>query len=175
MHIFLFHTLLSIFGFLFKNQNMSLATSAKAPMRNTFSGYYTLHNTARSRAFHHSIQAAKGPTPVMKASDSIPQSPSQSHENPTLPSFNLFQAIRDSRPAVRYTVYAGLGLMATVESTFWFHVIKAKFFPSSSAEEQQKNDQYLAHVSEAIAEYKSNWMRNYRKYYEGYVWGVGER
>ncbi|KAH3949222.1 hypothetical protein HBH70_105510 [Parastagonospora nodorum] len=137
---------------------MSLAKFSKAPMRNIFSGYYTVHNTARSRAFHHSIQAAKGSTPEMKASNSVPQSPSQSHENQTLPSFNLFQAIRDS-----------------LESTFWFHVIKAKFFPSSSAEEQQKNDQYLAHVSEAIAGYKSNWMRSYRKYYEGYVWGVGER
>ncbi|EAT81194.1 hypothetical protein HBH56_133340 [Parastagonospora nodorum] len=151
---------------------MSLAKFAKTPMRNIFSGYYTLHNTARSRAFRHSIQAGKGPAPAIKASDSVPRSPSH---NPTLPSFNLFQAIRDSRSAVRYTVYAGLGLMATVESTFWFHVIKAKFFPSSSAEEQQKNDQYLAHVSEAIAGYKSNWMRSYRKYYEGYVWGVGER
>jgi|TARA_R110002003_G_scaffold112_9_gene9610 hypothetical protein len=96
-------------------------------------------------------------------------------ENPSLPSFNLFHAIRDSRPAVKYTVYAGLGLMATVESTFWYNVLKAKFFPSKSEEEKEKAEQFLENIKGAVTGYRAAWMGNYRRYYEGYVWGVGER
>lgn len=167
--------LLSTFSFHFKAQNMSLTTFANAPLRSIVSSHYILHNTARLRAFHHSRQAAKGLPQVMKAPTTIPGKSSKPQEELSLPPFSLIHAIGDSRPAVRYTIYAGLGLMATVESTFWFHVIKAKFFLSASAEEQEKADQYLAYVSEAIAGYKSNWMQNYGRYYGGYVWGVGER
>jgi hypothetical protein len=57
---------------------------------------------------------------------------------------------------VRYTVYAGLGLMITVESSFWFNIIKAKFFPAKSDEERAKAEELMEN-------------------YGGYVWGVGER
>jgi hypothetical protein len=103
-----------------------------------------------------------------------PQKPSI-QENPSLPSFNLFHAVRDSRPAVKYTVYAGLGLMATVESTFWYNVLKAKFFPSKLEEEKEKAEQFLENIKGAVIGYRAAWMVNYRRYYEGYVWGVGER
>lgn len=123
------------------------------------------------RTFRVSPRPSKSSTPTP-----IPSTkPSQAHENPTLPSFNLFHAVRGSRPAVRYTVYAGLGLMASVESTFWISLIKAKFFPSNSEEEKQKAEEFLARIREAVADYKATWMPNYWRYYGGYVWGVGER
>ncbi|KAF2033184.1 hypothetical protein EK21DRAFT_39204, partial [Setomelanomma holmii] len=96
-------------------------------------------------------------------------------ENPTLPSFNLFHAVRDSRPAVRYTVYAGLGLMVSVESTFWYNVLKARFVPSKSEEEKEKAEIFLGRVRGAVQGYGAAWMGNYWRYYGGYVWGVGER
>jgi hypothetical protein len=113
-------------------------------------------------ARHHSTQTPK-PSP------SPPSSPPPA--NPTLPSFNLLREVRNSRPAVRYTVYAGLGLMATVESTFWFNVIRANFFP----QEKDEAEAFLASVSDAIVACRAAWMGNYGRYYGGYVWGVGER
>lgn len=65
--------------------------------------------------------------------------------------------------------------MVTVESTFWFNVIKAKFFPPASEEDKEKADEYMERIREAITGYKANWMQNYGRYYGGYVWGVGER
>jgi hypothetical protein len=65
--------------------------------------------------------------------------------------------------------------MVTVESTFWLHVIRAKFFPSASEEEQEKAEAFMENVREAIAEYKQDLIRNYGRYYGRYVWGVGER
>ncbi|KAI4921048.1 hypothetical protein J4E85_009163 [Alternaria conjuncta] len=99
--------------------------------------------------------------------------PNHQAENPSLPSLNLFKLVRDSKPAVRYTVYAGLGLMATVETTFWFHVLRAKFFPRASAEEQEKADALLERLGEAMKNYRHVWMRNYGRYYGAHVWGLG--
>ena len=109
--------------------------------------------------------------------DHIPSTPRPNHqaENPSLPSFNLFKLVRDAKPAVRYTVYAGLGLMATVETTFWFHVLRAKFFPRVSAEEQAKADALLERLNEAIKTYRHVWMANYGRYYGAHVWGLGYR
>jgi hypothetical protein len=125
---------------------------------------------SRSPTLHYSTRP---PTPANPTPS--PPKPNTLHENPPLPSFNLFHAVQDSRPAVRYTVYAGLGLMATVESTFWYKVFKAKFFPATSEEENAKADEFMENVREAIAGYRVAWMGNYWKYYGGYVWGVGER
>jgi hypothetical protein len=61
--------------------------------------------------------------------------------------------------------------MATVESTFWLTVIKAKFFPSKEGEEEE----VLGRLKEAIGNARGNWMRNYGRYYGRYIWGVGER
>ncbi|KAI4680276.1 uncharacterized protein J4E84_007924 [Alternaria hordeiaustralica] len=94
-------------------------------------------------------------------------------ENSLLPSFNLFKLVRDAKPAVRYTVYAGLGLMATVETTFWFYVLRAKFFPRASAEEQEKADALLQRLSEAMKNYRHVWMTNYNRYYGAHMWGLG--
>jgi hypothetical protein len=95
--------------------------------------------------------------------------------NPTLPSINIFREVRNTHPAVRYTIYAGLGLMATVESTFWFNVIKANFFPAKSEEEQLRAQELMENLHEAVVGARAAWMGNYGRYYGGYVWGVGER
>ncbi|KAF2627696.1 hypothetical protein BU25DRAFT_410833 [Macroventuria anomochaeta] len=87
-------------------------------------------------------------------------------------SFNLWAQIREARPAVRYTVYAGLGLMATAETTFWFNVIKSKYFPSKNAEEQDEAAQFLEDLRAVIKGYRAVWMQNYNRYYGAYVWGA---
>jgi hypothetical protein len=101
--------------------------------------------------------------------------PKSTHLDPPPPSFSLYKQIREAHPAVRYTVYAGLGLMVMVESTFWFNLIRAKFFPAASEADKEKADMFLQNVREAVARYKTDWMGNYGRYYGGYVWGVGER
>jgi hypothetical protein len=153
--------------------DMSHRAALHVPLRYPFLGPSMHRSTTHLYRSHHYIRTVKD-APTTKPS--FPAgSTNTSHDGPPLPSFNLFHAIRDSHPAVRYTVYAGLGLMATAESTFWFHIIKAKFFPSASEDEQKQADQILGNLREAIASYKANWMGNYWRYYGGYVWGVGER
>lgn len=65
--------------------------------------------------------------------------------------------------------------MATAESTFWFNVIRAKYFPSNQVAEKEKNDELLESVRSAVQGYRNAYLGNYRRYYGGYVWGVGER
>jgi hypothetical protein len=65
--------------------------------------------------------------------------------------------------------------MAVVESTFWYKVIKAKFFPARSEEEKAKAEELIENLREAIGGYRTAWLGNYWRYYGGYMWGVGER
>lgn len=74
---------------------------------------------------------------------------------------------------MRYTVYAGLGLMATAETTFWFNIVKAKYFPSKVASEQEEATQLLDDFKAAIKDYRAVWLRNYDRYYGAYIWGAG--
>jgi hypothetical protein len=141
-----------------------------ASTRMAVSPFHYMQNLSRPRAHPYSTRTSKSPSPTPS-----PPKPNPLPENPSLPSFNLFQQVRDSRPAVRYTVYAGLGLMITVESTFWFNVIKAKFFPSQSVEEQAEAEAFMSNVQEAVTNSRAAWMGNYGRYYGGYMWGVGER
>jgi hypothetical protein len=119
-----------------------------------------------TRRFNTSANFTKDPT------SSSPK-PNQQAENPSFPSFNLFKQLREAKPAVRYTVYAGLGLMATVESTFWIHVLRAKFFPRGSKEEQEKADALLGRMNDALKGYRHVWLANYGRYYGVYIWGLG--
>jgi hypothetical protein len=119
-----------------------------------------------TRRLHVSAHTAKYNT------SSTPR-PDHHAENPSLPTFNLFKLVREAKPAVRYTVYAGLGLMATVETTFWFHVLRAKFFPRASEAEQEKADALLQRLSEAMKNYHHVWMANYNRYYGAHMWGLG--
>lgn len=74
---------------------------------------------------------------------------------------------------MRYTVYAGLGLMVTAESTFWFNVLKAKYFPSAREDDQQKAKQLLEDFRAAVRGYRAVWLTNYGRYYGAYTWGLG--
>ena len=60
-------------------------------------------------------------------------------------------------------VYAGLGFMATVESTFWFHVLRAKLFPRTLQEAQQRHDELVRRLSEAVANIRRVCMANYKR------------
>lgn len=143
-----------------------------------------LHTTSAFKAFQHSLEKAGAglikARPVQhsarnahtKPTPPFP-TPNQQPGNPSLPSFNLFHHLREARPAVRYTVYAGLGLMATVESTFWFHVLRAKFFPRAVEADRQQDDELLTRLESAVAGYRAVWMRNYQRYYGAHVWGLG--
>jgi hypothetical protein len=121
------------------------------------------------RGLHQSLPTLK----EIKTSASSSTTPGQHDADTSFPSFSLFQQIREARPAVRYTVYAGLGLMATVETTFWLHVLRAKFFPRASDEERSEDDELLLRLRDAMKSYSYVWMRNYGRYYGAYVWGVG--
>ncbi|KAF1946777.1 hypothetical protein EJ02DRAFT_319798, partial [Clathrospora elynae] len=94
------------------------------------------------------------------------------HQPPPTPT-NLLHHICASHPLVRYTVYAGLALMVTAESTFWFHVLRARFFPRASAQGQQDDGDMLEHVISAVKGYREVYMVNHRRYYASFVWGVG--
>jgi hypothetical protein len=65
--------------------------------------------------------------------------------------------------------------MVTVESTFWFNVLRARFFPPKSEEGIEKGEELLDRVQGAVRTARNQWMGNYGRYYGGYVWGVGER
>lgn len=86
---------------------------------------------------------------------------------------NLWAQIREARPGVRYTVYVGLGLMVTAETTFWLNVIRTKYFPSKVAEEQKEAARFMEDLRAAIKGYRVVWMRTYNRYYGAYIWGVG--
>ena len=62
--------------------------------------------------------------------------------------------------------------MATAESTFWFNVIKAKYFPSVREKEKEKDEQFLRYLGAAVKGYKAVWVRNYGRYYGSYTWGL---
>ena len=135
----------------------------------------TLVSAQRASPFHtrqlHSLTGANArvTSPSRRFSSSHKFGPPQ--EKTT--SLNLWSQIREARPAVRFTVYAGLGLMATAEATFWFNVIRAKYFPSKVAEEQEEAARLLDDFWLAIKGYRAVWLRNYDRYYGAYVWGVG--
>lgn len=147
----------------------SMALKPPLLKTNQSTNSFLLQKPSNSRNLHHTTQPSQlsPPTPTSKTNTNGP--------NPTLPSFNLFTQIREARPAVRYTVYAGIGLMATVELTFWFNVIKAKFFPSTEVDEKAKTEQFLENVKIAIKSYRAEYLGNYRRYYGSYMWGAGER
>jgi len=65
--------------------------------------------------------------------------------------------------------------MVIVESTFWFNVFRAKFFPLTSEEEKARASIFLGRVKGAVHGARAAWMGNYGMYFGGYVWGVGER
>jgi hypothetical protein len=123
------------------------------------------------RGLHHSFRSRQDNTNQI----SLAPAPkgNQHSEEPSLPSFSLFQQIRDSKPAVRYIIYAGLGLMATVETTFWFNVLRAKFFPGTSDKKKVENEEFLQRLRDAVKGYRTVWMKNYGRYYGAYVWGLG--
>ncbi|KAF5845901.1 hypothetical protein GGP41_008388 [Bipolaris sorokiniana] len=115
--------------------------------------------TVRARPYQH-------PTPPSPK-------PEQLAQNPSLPSINLVHHLREARPVVRYTVYASLGLMATVESTFWFHVLRAKFFPRATQADRQQDDELLDRLKSAMAGFRQVWMGNYQRYYGAHLRGLG--
>ena len=74
---------------------------------------------------------------------------------------------------MRYTVYAGLALMATAESTFWFNVVRAKYFPSQVVEGKEDADRFLQDLRSAVKGYRMVCLANYGRYYGAYAWGLG--
>lgn len=95
------------------------------------------------------------------------------HSHQSSPSFSLWAQIREARPAVRYTVYAGMALMATAESTFWLNVIRAKHFPPEAVHGKEDADAFLQDLRAAIKGYRAVWLANYDRYYSAYAWGLG--
>lgn len=89
-----------------------------------------------------------------------------------LSTFSLWSEIKSARPAVRYTIYAGVGLMVTAESTFWLNVIRAKYFPSRRDDEKEKAKRLLNNLEAAVKGFRAVWMQNYGRYHASYIWGL---
>jgi hypothetical protein len=90
------------------------------------------------------------------------------------PAFALLAEVQRARPAVRYTLYAGFGLMVAAESTFWYNVLRANFFPPAvETDEHAANDRFLADLRDAVKGYRAVCMSNYASYYGAYLWGLG--
>ncbi|KAF2868719.1 hypothetical protein BDV95DRAFT_579168 [Massariosphaeria phaeospora] len=100
-----------------------------------------------------------------------PSKPSPSgFDNPSPPTLSFFALVKESSRPVRYTVYAGLGLMATAETTFWTNVIYAKYFAPD--DEKEKSEEFLANAWAFIDGYRRRWIPNYQKYYSSHLWGL---
>jgi hypothetical protein len=63
--------------------------------------------------------------------------------------------------------------MVTAETTFWFNVIRAKYFPSKVSEEREEAVRLLDDIGAAVEGLRAVWMRNYNRYYGAYIWGAG--
>lgn len=63
--------------------------------------------------------------------------------------------------------------MATIESTFWFKVLKARFYPSESIEGNRDADELLERLGQAVNGFRSAWMANYGRFWGADAWGVG--
>lgn len=118
----------------------------------------------------HSLTDSSAPNAPLSRRHVSSHKPNPPQENPSV---NLWSQIREARPAARYTLYAGLGLMATAETVFWFKVVRAKYFPSKVAEEREEAARLLEDFTTAIEGYRAVWLRNYGRYYGTYVWGAG--
>lgn len=71
---------------------------------------------------------------------------------------------------MRYTVYTGLALMITAETTFWTNVIYAKWF--AGEEDKERADALLERLHDAVRGYRVRWMENYGDYWGGNLWGL---
>jgi hypothetical protein len=63
--------------------------------------------------------------------------------------------------------------MVTAESTFWFNVVRAKYFPSKAVEGKEEADRFLQDLRTAVKGYRTVWLANYNRYYGAYAWGLG--
>ncbi|KAK3201927.1 hypothetical protein GRF29_164g1093475 [Pseudopithomyces chartarum] len=86
------------------------------------------------------------------------------------PSFSIWTQIRTASRPIRYTVYTGLLLAATAETTFWANIIYAKYF--ATTQDRERADALLARVHEAVKGYRVRWLINYRNYYSHNLWGL---
>jgi len=134
----------------------------------------------KARCLHSSAILAKDSPTALGPSSPNSHAHAHAHERAengasSLEISNFFQQLWEARPTIRCIVYAALGLMVTVESTFWFHVLRAKLFPRTEEEAQQRDDELVRRLSEAVANVRRVWMANYKGYYSAYVWGVGYR
>lgn len=84
--------------------------------------------------------------------------------------FNIWTQIRASPRSVRYTLYTGVALAATAETSFWANVVYAKYF--AGEEDRERADAFLAKCSEAVRGYRARWMVNYGRYWSENLWGL---
>lgn len=122
---------------------------------------FSSHPPNRHTVTKDQVQNAKTRKPN-SAPNSLP-------ENPSFGGGDLIKAIRELKRPARWVLYFGFGLLATAESTFWFNVIRAKFF---AKEDDVKSQEFLERVKEAVKGYRYVWLPNYRRYYEAHMWGI---
>ncbi|KAF2258442.1 hypothetical protein CC78DRAFT_114635 [Lojkania enalia] len=97
-----------------------------------------------------------------------PSSQLKSTANPSTPSLNLFSLLRECSLPVRCTVYAGLSVLAAMETTFWINVIRYRYF----SPEKDKADEFFVEVRKRVQRYRELWIQSYGEYYSGTLWGL---
>lgn len=85
-------------------------------------------------------------------------------------SSTIWSQISTTPRPIRYTVYTGLLLAASAETTFWANIVYAKYFARTN--DRERADALLARVNQAIKGYRVRWLINYENYYNHNLWGL---
>jgi hypothetical protein len=117
----------------------------------------------------HRSFSQRHPSPVSPLKPTLPTRTRQPSVNETsTPGINIFHLIREAKRPARYTVYGALGVLATVECTFWIKVIQHKFFSPN----EEESEEFFKEIGERVKRYRVVWLRAYRRYYGETVWGI---
>lgn len=122
--------------------------------------FFSQHHPSLKTTIKSSISPLKPTLPAKIRQPSVNET--------SAPGLNIFHLIREAKRPVRYTVYGALGVLATVECTFWIKVIQHKFFSS----DEESSEDFFKEVGERVNRYRVVWLKAYRRYYGETVWGV---
>jgi hypothetical protein len=158
----------------------------KPPLVHTSRSLVSQRSAAQHDLSHHKSKAASNlghrsfsqhppslkttlPSSISPLKPTLPVKTRQPSVNePSAPGLNIFHLIREAKRPVRYTVYGALGVLATVECTFWIKVIQHKFFSPG----EDESEDFFKEVGERVKRYRVVWLRAYRRYYSETVWGI---
>jgi hypothetical protein len=127
-------------------------------------------STRTSPQGHRTISATtKKYTPPQTPSKSKPKPAPENPGNPSIPTGNLKDILKDLKGPTRWIVICSFLVLASAETTFWIQVIHAKFFAD---EDDAAASEFLERCKEALAGFRRAWLPNYQSYYASSIWGL---